>query len=377
MTLPLAVGMPTSSTTLRTTGTLLTGTKTSFTNPFTGGAGVLNLVTNPYPSPIDWALVQPACSNVATAYTFWDPNFGTRGGFVTVTTGGVASSGLGNRFIQPGQAFFVQSTGGVPTVSIQESHKSAGNNNDVFLIPPPPPESFRTELYFTEPDGYRRVADGVIALFDDKYSAGIDGNDAFEINNWDENIGIEKNGKHLAIESRPVIFKTDSLLLFMNHMKQQEYEFEFTPASFTYPGMKAELIDNFTGRRTLLSLTNPSVVKFTVTSDPASSASNRFKILFNAKDDTPLSTDKTITISPNPVDNRIIGMRFNNAEKGTYNLRLVNNAGQVVMNRQVYHAGGTAFLKIPVDAFITFGKYTLEILKPDNTKWKKALVILK
>ena len=358
MTIPLAVGMPTSSTTLRTTGTLLTGTKTSFTNPFTGGAGVLNLVTNPYPSPIDWALVQPACTNVATSYTFWDPNFGTRGGFVTVNTAGIPSSGLGNRFIQPGQAFFVQSTGGVPTVSIQETHKSAGNNNEVFLVPPPPPESFRTELYFTQPDGYRRVADGVIALFDDRYSAGIDGDDASEINNWDENIAIEKNGKHLAIESRPVIFKTDSLLLFMNNMKKQDYEFEFTPSVFTHPGLKAELVDNFTGKHTILSLTAPTVVAFTVTANPASSASNRFKVMFNAVE-APANTDKGITIFPNPVNGNTISLQFTEMDKGTYTVAITNKLGQRVYQTQVQHGGGSAIVAVTPVATLAKGVYEI------------------
>ena len=67
MTLPSATGMPTSSTTLRTTGTLITGTQTSFTNSFVGGTGALNLVTNPYPSAIDWSLLYASCTNVKTA----------------------------------------------------------------------------------------------------------------------------------------------------------------------------------------------------------------------------------------------------------------------------------------------------------------------
>ena len=283
LTLPLAVGtMPTSSTTLRTTGSLLTGTKTSFTNPFIGGAGALNLVTNPYASPIDWSLVQPACANIGTAYTLWDPNVGTRGGFVTVTTAGVVSGGgTATKFIQSGQAFFVQASGAaVPAVSIQESHKAAGNNNTVFIVPPPPTESFRTDLYFTETNGYRRVADGVIALFDNQYSPAIDGDDAFEINNWDENIAVARDGKHLAIEARPVIAKSDELPLFMNNMKQQGYEFEFTPSAFTNTGLKAELIDNFLGTRTLLSVTSPTVVSFTVTANAASATTDRFKVVF-------------------------------------------------------------------------------------------------
>lgn len=297
MQIPLAPGMPTSSTTLRTTGTLLQGTQTTFNNQLVGG-GAQNLVTNPYPSPIDWNLVYAACSNLTTSYTFWDPNFGTRGGFVTVNTAGVASSGQANRFIQSGQAFFVESNNiGTPTVSIQESHKTAGNNNEVFFTPPPPVEAFRIELYFNEPNAYRRVTDGAIALFNNSYSAAVDADDAKEVNNWDENIAIVREGKHLAIESRPVIIAKDTIPLFMNNMRQLAYEFEFTPSMFTNPNLKAELIDNFNNTRTLLSVTAPTVVGFLITTDPASSASDRFKVVFGSFGG-PLGVD-VITIAAN------------------------------------------------------------------------------
>lgn len=280
MQIPLAVGMPTSATTLRATGTVLQGPQTTFTNAYVGG-GALNLVTNPYPSAIDWSLVQPASSGITGSYTYWDANIGTRGGFATVTTAGVSTPATSaTQFIQSGQAFFVESDGSVPAVSIQETHKSASNNNGVFLVPPPPVESFRTELYFTEPNGFRRVADGAIAVYDNKYSAAVDANDAKEINNWDENIAIARDGKRLAIETRPVIGKSDDLPIFMNNMKQQAYEFEFTPLVFTNTNLKAELVDNFLGTRTLLSVTAPTVVSFTITADAASKASDRFKVVF-------------------------------------------------------------------------------------------------
>jgi hypothetical protein len=75
----------------------------------------------------------------------------------------------------------------------------------------------------------------------------------------------------------------------MNNMKQQAYEFEFTPSLFTNVGLKAELIDNFTGSRTVLSVTASTVVSFTVTSDPASSASDRFMVVFGPNN--PLAVD--------------------------------------------------------------------------------------
>jgi hypothetical protein len=275
---------PTSSTTLRATGTILQGTQTSFTNALLPGAGVKNLITNPYPSAINWASVYGASTDISDSYTFWDPNFGNRGGFVTVNTAGTASSGAGTQFIQSGQAFFVQSLNGTtPTVSIQESHKVANNNNNVFLVQPPPPESFRTELYYTQPDGFRRIVDGAIAVYNNSYSTAVDAKDASEINNWDENIAINREGKHLAIESRPVIKLRDTIPLFMNNMKQRGYEFEFVPASFSNTGLKAVLIDNFLGTRTLLSVVDTVVVPFAISSDIASSAPNRFMIIFGPK----------------------------------------------------------------------------------------------
>ncbi|HMK27570.1 MAG TPA: hypothetical protein VK483_16170, partial [Chitinophagaceae bacterium] len=303
LSLPTTPGMSTSATTLRATGTLLTGTQTSF-GTMVGGAGSLNGVTNPYESPIDWSLVQPSCSNIGTSYTLWDPRKGTRGGFVTVNTLGIPSeTSAANQFIQPGQAFFVEASGAsAPVISIQEAHKAAGNNNDVFR-PGALYESFRIDMYFTEqPSGFRRIADGVVALYDNAYSAGIDINDASEINNWDENIAIARAGKHLAIESRPVILTKDTLPLFMNNMRQMAYEFEFTPSSFTNTGLKAELIDNFLGTRTVLSVTAATVVAFTVTSDPASSASDRFMVVFGTQ--APLAVD-LITIRANKVNNGV------------------------------------------------------------------------
>jgi hypothetical protein len=282
--LPGTSGLPTSSTTLRTTGTLLTGTQTTFTNAFAGGAGTKNLVTNPYASPIDWSLVQPACTGVTGSYTYWDANIGTRGGFATVTTGGISSPGTSaTKFIQSGQAFFVEASGApAPTVSIQESHKSAGNNNGVFKTQPTTMESFRTELYFTEANGYRRVADGVIALYDNKYKAAVDADDATEIGNWDENIAISRDGKKLAIEARPVILKNDDLPIYMNNMKKQAYEFDFTPSVFTNTNLKAELVDKFLGIRTLLSVTSSTTVAFTITDNPASAATDRFTVVFGS-----------------------------------------------------------------------------------------------
>lgn len=297
-TIPLSVNMPTSSTTLRANGTIVQGPVSSFTNAFTGG-GALNLVTNPYPSPIDWQAVRAASSNITDYYTYWNPNVGTRGGFVTVSSAEMGPL----RYIQSGQAFFVESDGvGVPVVNMQESHKASGNNNEVFLLPPAPNEAFSTLLYFKEPNNYRRLADEADAWYGNGFDTAVNAKDAKEINNWNENISILRANKRLSVEQRPVIVSRDTIPLFMNNMKQRDYEFEFRPQAFTNTSLSAELIDNFSGSRTLLSVIDTTVVNFSVTSDAASVATNRFMVVFGAIGPLPIDV---ITITAQVKNNGV------------------------------------------------------------------------
>jgi hypothetical protein len=82
-----------------------------------------------------------------------------------------------------------------------------------------------------------------------------------------------------------------------------------------------------------------------------------------------------ITVYPNPVTNRNIGLLFSDMEKGIYQLRLVNTAGQVVFTKTVNHTGGSATQTVPLDYRITKGQYQLEITKPDHSKTTTAIII--
>ena len=273
--------LPAGTTILRTTGSLLTGAQTSFTNSMIGG-GAFNLVTNPFVSPIDWARVKAASANITPYYTLWDPNLGSSGGFVTVDTTGNASVGIQSHIIESGQAFFVESDGKVPSVHIDEEHKT-GFVNRVPVSGKPSVMSFGIILSFTEANGFRRLADGVSVLFNNRYSPNVDGNDAKEISNRDENIAIDREGRHLAIETRPVPVTKEILPIFMNHMKERAYQFEFIPTMTESTSLKAELVDNFLGTKTLLSLSSITAIPFIINSNPASSAFNRFSVLFSPK----------------------------------------------------------------------------------------------
>jgi len=278
------------NTTLRATGTLLIGDQT-FTN--LEGNGRFSLITNPYASPINWSTVYNDGTttnnvNFENYYTYWDPNAGSRGTYVTVNSSGVNSLGTAATVeIQQGQAFFVKAKSGVsaPSFTIKETHKSTTSNIDVFRVGAP--ETFRTKLYFN--DGARKLADGAVVVFSNDYSATVDGNDAEEIANFDENIAIARDGKMLSIEGRPLIETNDNIPLSIARLKQQQYEWQFEPSNFSAPNLQAYLQDKFLNTQTPISLTSATVIPFTVTSDAASSAADRFTVVFSQATTLPVT----------------------------------------------------------------------------------------
>jgi hypothetical protein len=291
----VAGGMSTSSTTLRATGAVQKG---AINYTISNTPAAFTLITNPYPAPLDWDAVYAANSaNITAFYTFWNSNTGIEGAFEVVPLASPT-----RRYIQPGQGFFVESTGGTTTVTINENMKAVGNNNNGVFFTNTTYESFNVELYLTEANGNRHTADAVQVKYDNNASAGPDAGDANEINNWKENIAISRNATRLAFESRPVIMTKDTIPLFMNKMRQAGYELVFTPSMFSNTALKAELVDKFLNTRTLLSVIDSVAVPFTITSDPASAATDRFMIVFGQFG--PLAID-VITISAQQKNNGV------------------------------------------------------------------------
>jgi len=81
-----------------------------------------------------------------------------------------------------------------------------------------------------------------------------------------------------------------------------------------------------------------------------------------------------ITVYPNPVNAKLVNVAFAEMEKGQYQLRLINNLGQVVLMQKLTHTGGSVTQPVQL-ANLSRGYYQLEIIKPDNSKIVKALII--
>ena len=269
------------STTLRATGTIAMGDQSYDRLQTTG----FNLVTNPYAAPIDWAKVHNDNTGLDLSYIYFDGSIGMRGGYVSVDKDGnpsIITTGLtgnltsnANLNIQSGQAFFVKSNSQT-SMTIKESHKSDVSNVQVFRN-----QRLYSSLYFTF-DNNRVLADGVSSIFDDAYSKEVDGNDAPDLANFDENIAINRAGRLLSIESRPLINVSDTIPFALARLRATQYTWQFDPVNFTGAGMTAYLVDKYLNKRTPIDLLAKTLVDFQVSSDAASSAADRFMIVIEA-----------------------------------------------------------------------------------------------
>jgi hypothetical protein len=306
MTYPgsIPVLLPGSGTTLRATGSLPIGQKT-FSS--LAGAGRISFVPNPYPSPISWSsLFSNNSSSFENYYNYFEPKIGQRGSYVTVTSTGLNSNvnSAATEQIQSGQSFFVTTKAGVtaPSIIIREQDKSVTSNINVFRTERTI-EKFYTSLNFSYSANQKFNADGALVAYGSQFSNNLDGNDAVQIASWDEDVAILRGGKSLSIETRNQLSEGDTIPLTTARLKTGvNYEWQFTPQNMGGHSFGAFLVDKYLKKETPVSLVDNTYIPFTLTSDAASAASDRFFVVFKTVNTLPVTftTVKAYQISDKP-----------------------------------------------------------------------------
>ncbi len=459
-----------SATTLRTNGTLYQGTRPATTL----AAGNNVLVGNVYASAIDFD--QMTKSGI-TSFKVWDPKLaGTSGigAFQTFsslngydpTPGGGSYGSIANSRIESGQAFIVSSVSG-GSLTLTESAKVNGSYNNRFRQVNNSSQ-IKVNIYSVDAISDDKLTDGASIIFDEIRSNNVDDDDAIKMMNMGENIGIKVNNFILAIEARKAVESTDTIHLSLSNFKKQQYKLELVPRNMSN-NISAYIEDKFLNTRQSINLTSNSFISFNITSDAASSKSDRFSIVFKNSATAPAmvatikayqkeknvqvawtvtneqgvkayevehSTDgagfsKTatltaisnglpvlsyswiheqpsngdhyyrikvvsksgdirytavakvtigaikseITVYPNPVKNKTVNLQLTNMDKGSYNVRLLNDAGQVMMTSQFIHNGGSAYQKIVLSQGIRNGSYRMEVIGDGGHRSTQNMVI--
>jgi len=294
---------PPNNTTLRTKGTLLTGTLT----PISVLPDNYAAIGNPYASAVDFTLITKG-AGIDNKFYVWDPNlYGSYGlgGYQTLSStngwepvpGGTSAypSGTPTSVVHSGQAFFVHSTSFSPSVAT-DYMLNFDENTKVST----PPANIISRQFGIAPSGNRQlistslytgntIADGNSVVFDRNYSDNIDGNDAVKLLNGGENFGLKRDGIILAIEAKAPLSLSDTLYYNMSNLKQQTYQLRFAPENMGSTGLQAYLIDQFLNTSTPISLTDSSFVNISVTSNPASYAAGRFEMVFRTLGPLPVT----------------------------------------------------------------------------------------
>jgi hypothetical protein len=275
-------------TTLRTKGTLLTGTLPPINVP----AGKYQSIGNPYASRIEFSKINT--TNVDNVFYLWDPllyGYYGYGGYQTLSgtnnyqptapNGGITANyqlGVSYPYIESGQAFFVHNSSGADgTLTIGENSKADGNR----LVNRPGTvlnkrQFFRTYLYTNG----NAIADGNAVVFDNNFINTIDGNDALKMKNSGENFGIRRSGKILSVEARSPVTSSDTIFYNIANFGRQTYRLHFAPENMHGSGLSAYLIDKYLKASTPVSLDDTSSATITINTNALSAAADRLMVVF-------------------------------------------------------------------------------------------------
>jgi hypothetical protein len=276
------------ATTLRSTGTLLTGNQSGFTlNADATGTGSnskgFSLVGNPYVSPIDWNAIVDAGRATNLSSTIWFLNPKTVG-YVTYNkaTGQTAPSGNNyGRYIQPGQGFFVRTTAASPSLTITEADKEVTQTADVFGSEATSAQQvLRIGLYKPVEGITTSLVDETVAVFGN-FSNAVNGDDSYKMENSAYNIALLNNGNKLAIEARSAVSANDVLPVSLNKLSNgTNYQLKVDASGYNSNGFDVYVKDAYKQTETLVKVGGESVVDFTIDNAVSASYNNRFSLVF-------------------------------------------------------------------------------------------------
>ena len=291
--------------------------------PATGyGGGGWNLVSNPYPSDIDWTLPAWTKTNVATTVYIWDSKANNgKGQYTTYNTATSLGTNGGTGRIALGQAFFVKAITVGPVLKITEDAKTATSTALLKASNSIIENVLRIKLLNKAGDG-----DETVVFFQKQATTGFDENlDALKLYGGSLNVSsLTADGKDLAMNALPATGNRIKLNLKNNAIGS--YSFNFSGVS-TFGNLKVSLSDKFLNTLTDLSAT--PVYNFSTTSEAASAGSERFELVFGTGEPTPDLINSRFILEqniPNPFDIETL-INFNVPEAGVVTLTIYSNLG--------------------------------------------------
>jgi hypothetical protein len=378
------------NTILRATGSIVKGSQSAGTLSST--AADYNFIGNPYLAPVNMQTLLTASSGLNTRYYYiWDPTRSTRGAYVTVdviTDTNNVSGSAANRYLQPGQACFVTSTGGVASFTFTEASKgSIANETIVFKTNAAGNPQMRLNLYLTDSLPVNPPPqDGLLIRFDPSYTNSFDNLDALKPGNQDEDIGVDilggANPITVSIASQKPPLAKDSIQLYFhqnqiyNAVTNKKGEAKHT-IKYTLKinldsvnDLKAFIWDSYLKREKLIKTGVTDTFSFTVETALSGEAAydHRFVIRFKA-DSLNGITPKQVNsfrVYPNPVTGNSINIDLGGETITNGEVQIFNMLGQGVYHKIISNSQ-SGILEINPSARLQPGIYIVKLNSAELT----------
>lgn len=371
--------IPNSDVILRAKGNLLTDNQSFNLNE---EAESFTLVGNPYQAVVDLSTVTKV--NIYTNfYWVWDANMSTRGAYVAVdlindnnfdVDGSQINPAVANRFVQPGQSFFIQTENeGTASITFSEDDKNVDELITGIFSEEQNPK-LRAVLFTEESfTNGKREADAIQINFSANGNNDVNLMDATKFANPDENFAILNESDYLSIENRALPTDDEHIELYTAGYLTSNYIFVFQQANFP-ENTTVYLVDNYTNQEILLDVSN-STYQFQVdTSLPESIATNRFSIKFEVGTlgSTEYLNENQLAIYPNPSSSGLFTIQSQDFNNQQVVLELYDTLGKKVM-QSIENASTNGTISVDASQ-LQSGIYVVQI-QQDNFKWTSKLII--
>ena len=324
------------ATTIRTTGVLKVCESMNFTTssvvPLNSTASRYTFIGNPYWSVVDWHAVTK--TNVENNVYYWDPTIsGTngRGAYITYNelNGNNTVGSLADRYIQPGQAFFVRNNSDVspsnlPSITFDhadivgssptrtaifgKNDISAGGEFGMFVQQrvrgnaPVAIEKIYVSLLIKNKVA-SGPADGFLVAYNQGFTDTYAKEDAGKFSNLDENITAVYNGSRQSIlglqSASGGKIKTDTIPISMSNLYDGEYLLKVSIDKSVSPVREVYVVNRVTKQQYKVDYTKGLELSFlnsiTKTKDDLALVVNSQSI------PNPVRTRSQLVIFPNPV----------------------------------------------------------------------------
>lgn len=368
---------PADATTLRTSGTLVTGNTTqSFMTDATSSASEFMMVGNPYAAAVDLTTVSLSNLN-GNFYYAWDTTLGLQGAYVTVDlpSGTNSSGSTASSLLVPGQSAFYALSSTAPSVAtsitFEENDKNLMGTSNVFGSANAPRNTIVVQLKNMNLGNPNPIVDSFKVDFDNTFTNAITSQDAPKLTNLDESIATVNGLNKFAIERRALPVNAEEIPMSFSNYRANAYVLTVDASDFNSLGMTAYLYDSFLNTTTVLTQ-GVNDVNFTVDPSNGSSADDRFRLVFST---TTLSIDNVeafnFSVYPNPVKDGAVTINTTQLDGKDTTITVNNVLGQQIYRANSKFTGST----MQVDVFdgLPAGMYVITVESGDARVSRKLI----